>query len=192
MDGRYPPRTVRNRAGPSTEKASAVRPTGRQQEHPPTTRRAARRPACTHPSDMPTTHPRARHDDGFPGGRARLPFHYDPQRFSTEADHDVPEVIDDSPEEEPAGGFFDYFSTESLFVGQPEPEQVRAADDPHAVLGLTPSATWAEITQRHRSLMKQFHPDRHVTSDEPTRAHAEQRVRDVNEAVATLREARRG
>ena len=59
------------------------------------------------------------------------------------------------------------------------------------MLGLSRSASWEEITRRHRSLMKEFHPDRHVGSDEATRAHAEQRVRDVNEAVAMLREQRR-
>ena len=139
---------------------------------------------------MPTTHPRTRPDDGFPGGRARLPFHYDPQRFSTESIEE-PRVIDDSADGETSGGFFDYFSTESLFAGPFEEDPVVESDRPYAVLGLSRSATWAEITQRHRSLMKEFHPDRHVGSDEATRAHAEQRVREVNEAVATLRQERR-
>ena len=138
---------------------------------------------------MTTTHPRTRPDDGFPGGRARLPFHYDPQRFSTEAIEE-PQVIEERPGAE-TGGFFDYFSTESLFAGPAEDDAVVESDRPYAVLGLSRSATWSEITQRHRSLMKQFHPDRHVTSDDATRAHAEQRVREINEAVAALREQRR-
>jgi len=140
--------------------------------------------------EMTTTQPRTRPDDGFPGGRARLPFHYDPQRFSTEVIEE-PRVIDGSTEPEGTGGFFDYFSTESLFSGHSEEDPVVESDRPYAVLGLSRAATWSEITQRHRSLMKQFHPDRHVSSDEATRAHAEQRVRDINEAIATLREQRR-
>lgn len=140
---------------------------------------------------MPTTHPRTRPDDGFPGGRARLPFHYDPRRLSTEVVEE-PQVIDDAPEDDASGGFFDYFSTESLFAGPPDADPVVESDRPYAVLGLSRSATWAEITQRHRSLMKEVHPDRHVASDEATRAHAEQRVREINEAVATLRQERRG
>ena len=137
---------------------------------------------------MTTTHFRTRPDDGFPGGRARLPFHYDPRRFSTELSEERPEVVEPSIEEEPNGGFFDYFSTESLFTGPTEPAELAAADRPYAVLGLERTASWAEITRRHRNLMKEFHPDRHVGSDEATRAHAERRVRDINEAVAMLRE----
>ena len=39
-----------------------------------------------------------------------------------------------------------------------DPDLVQA----FTVLGLTPSATWEEITAVHRNLLKKHHPDRHA------------------------------
>src|SRR3954453_9917538 len=56
--------------------------------------------------------------------------------------------------------FNEYYSTESLFVSTPE--DLFEEDDPYAVLGVPPSATWEQITRAHRALAKRFHPDRLV------------------------------
>lgn len=89
--------------------------------------------------------------------------------------------------------FEEYFSAESLFGASPHPstpapEEIQ--DDEYGVLGLTRSATWSEITRAHRRLVAQLHPDRFVGADEATRAAAERRVRDVNEAFSEIRRQR--
>jgi DnaJ-class molecular chaperone len=63
---------------------------------------------------------------------------------------------------------------------------------PYAALGLTRLATWKEITTAHRRLLSELHPDRHVEADQELRDLAERRVRDVNEAFATIRRQRSG
>ncbi|MEI7887552.1 MAG: J domain-containing protein [Actinomycetes bacterium] len=63
---------------------------------------------------------------------------------------------------------------------------------PYAVLGLTRVATWKEISTAHRRLLSELHPDRHVEADQDLRDLAERRVRDVNEAFATIRRQRSG
>ncbi|CAB4704905.1 MAG: DnaJ domain-containing protein [Actinobacteria bacterium] len=63
---------------------------------------------------------------------------------------------------------------------------------PYAALGLTRLATWKEITTAHRILLSELHPDRHVEADQELRDLAERRVRDVNEAFATIRRQRSG
>ncbi|CAB4530199.1 unannotated protein [freshwater metagenome] len=78
----------------------------------------------------------------------------------------------------------DYMS--GLFA-HPDPDA-----GPYAALGLTRLATWKEITVAHRRLLSELHPDRHVDADQELRDLAERRVRDVNEAFATIRRQRSG
>ena len=127
----------------------------------------------------------------FPGGQVRLP------RLSRPADA-PPEDL--TPEEPPLRrnpnarapekdrGFEAYYSTESLFEATPaEPVDT---EGPYGVLGLRRSATWEQVAKAHRTLVAQLHPDRYVGEDDVVRAAAERRVRDVNEAYATIRRQR--
>jgi hypothetical protein len=126
----------------------------------------------------------------FPGGQPRLP------RLQRPADAPPEDLRNDGPlrrnpeERSPAKdrGFEAYYSTESLFQ-PPSPEPV-ANEGPYAVLGLTRSASWDEVSKAHRRLVSQLHPDRYVGEDDVVREAAERRVRDVNEAYATIRRQR--
>jgi curved DNA-binding protein CbpA len=64
------------------------------------------------------------------------------------------------------------------------------AEGPYAVLGLTRTATWEEVSKAHRTLVAQLHPDRYVGAEDTVREAAEERVRVVNEAYATIRRQR--
>ncbi len=66
------------------------------------------------------------------------------------------------------------------------------AAGPYAALGLSRLATWKEITTAHRRLLSELHPDRHVEAAQELQDLAERRVRDVNEAFATIRRQRSG
>lgn len=70
----------------------------------------------------------------------------------------------------------------------PPPADVPAADesDYYAVLGLSPDASAGEITRAYRRLAKEWHPDRYLLSPLDVRASAEQRMRALNRAYATL------
>ncbi len=57
----------------------------------------------------------------------------------------------------------------------------------YATLGVRPGATLEELRQRHRQLVKTWHPDRWAT-DPAGHAEAAQRMRAANEAYATLLE----
>ncbi len=125
----------------------------------------------------------------FPGGQVRLP------RLSRPSDA-PPEDLSDEPlrrdpdERDPQRdrGFEAYYSTESLFEA-PSPD-VSTANGPYGILGLTRAASWEQVAKAHRKLVSQLHPDRFVGADEPVREAAERRVRDVNEAYATIRRQR--
>ncbi len=126
----------------------------------------------------------------FPGGAARLP------RLNRPSD-EVPEFVaplrqhaeERYPEKD--RGFEAYYSTDSLFSSSPEPEELTAeSEGPYAVLGLTRSASWEDVSKSHRRLVAQLHPDRYVREDAQVRAAAEKRVRDVNEAFAAIRRER--
>jgi curved DNA-binding protein CbpA len=58
------------------------------------------------------------------------------------------------------------------------------------VLGLRRSASWEDISRAHRKLVSKLHPDRYVGAEDDVREAAERRVRDVNEAYATIRRER--
>lgn len=125
----------------------------------------------------------------FPGGQVRLPRLRRPSGAPPEDLRDDEPIRRNPDERSPHKdrGFEAYYSTESLFdQRQPEP----AAEGPYAVLGLSRSASWEQVTKAHRTLVAQLHPDRYVGADDVVRAAAERRVRDVNEAYATIRRQR--
>lgn len=88
-------------------------------------------------------------------------------------------------------GFGQYYSSDSLFDGSRETDVTSTTSDgPYAVLGLTRQASWEQIRRAHRALVSALHPDRFVGESPEVIAHAEQRVRDVNEAFAEIRRQR--
>ncbi|MCB1256504.1 MAG: J domain-containing protein [Microthrixaceae bacterium] len=89
--------------------------------------------------------------------------------------------------------FGQYYSSDSLFDTSRETDVTSTTSDgPYAVLGLTRQASWEQIRRAHRSLVSTLHPDRYVGESPEVIAHAEQRVRDVNEAFAEIRRQRSG
>jgi len=67
----------------------------------------------------------------------------------------------------------------------------RDREDPYAELGLTDSASEAEIDQAYRRLMSQYHPDKVAGAAPELRAQAEQRSRAINAAYDRIRTLRR-
>lgn len=157
---------------------------------------------------MHTTEHAAGDLQNFPGGRVQLPRlsrpagtdefdpgpHPSPPGASASTDSDPTRPSGGSPAQHRAvdGTFADYFSTESLFGASPAPEEEvdEDPDSPYTVLGLNRRASWEDVTRRHRLLVSQLHPDRYVGADDATRAAAEHRVRDVNEAYSRIRRER--
>jgi hypothetical protein len=89
----------------------------------------------------------------------------------------------------PAGGFNSYFTTESLF-DEPEPDDELDAEDPYVVLKVTRDMPWNEIVSAHRSLVKEFHPDRFVDHPAEVVAEAEHEIKRINRAYSELRKLR--
>jgi hypothetical protein len=54
------------------------------------------------------------------------------------------------------------------------------------VLGVSPTATTAEIRRAYVGLARRHHPDFHATADARTRAGSEREMRQINEAWAVL------
>ena len=59
--------------------------------------------------------------------------------------------------------------------------------DPYGVLGVSPKASRAEVTEAYRTMVQIFHPDRHQSSPEAVRAAAEAQMKQLNEAYAIVR-----
>jgi DnaJ like chaperone protein len=66
-----------------------------------------------------------------------------------------------------------------------------APDDPHAVLGVAPGASEAEIRTAYRRLARDHHPDRHMAEGTPPEfiRVAEARMASINAAYAALTKA---
>ena len=60
------------------------------------------------------------------------------------------------------------------------------AGAPYTVLGLQPTASWAEIVTAHRDMARLHHPDRLVGRSEDERAAGEDRIRVINAAYQEL------
>ena len=73
--------------------------------------------------------------------------------------------------------------------------RLREADqfDPHAILGVTASATWDEIKAAYHACAKVYHPDRYNTAELPSevRDYLASMSRRVNAAFAALEEPHR-
>lgn len=67
-----------------------------------------------------------------------------------------------------------------------------ALDDAYAALGVTPSATDAQVKQAYRRLISQNHPDKLAGKGLPEsmRQMAEERTREINTAYEMIKEAR--
>jgi hypothetical protein len=63
--------------------------------------------------------------------------------------------------------------------------------DPYEVLGVARDATAAEVRRAYVERARRFHPDHHLGSSATTRAEAERRMREVNDAWAVLRDPER-
>jgi DnaJ like chaperone protein len=65
-------------------------------------------------------------------------------------------------------------------------------DDPYAMLGLLPGASLEEVRAAYRSLVKTYHPDRHMADGTPPEfiRVAEHRMAAINAAYATIAKAR--
>ena len=61
--------------------------------------------------------------------------------------------------------------------------------DPYAVLGVAPGATFEQVRQAWRARITQYHPDKVAHLAPEFRALAEQKTRELNEAVAALAKA---
>ena len=73
---------------------------------------------------------------------------------------------------------------------RPKPPPVRVVEEdptaPHKILGVSRSASLAEIKVAYRRQIKQCHPDRFATLNKDWQQMAEQRAKVVNEAYAIL------
>lgn len=65
---------------------------------------------------------------------------------------------------------------------------VAGATDPYSVLGVKPSAALEEVKAAYRSLVKTYHPDRHIAAGMPIEfiKVAEQRLAAINEAYHAI------
>ncbi|MFN8050889.1 MAG: J domain-containing protein [Acidimicrobiales bacterium] len=126
----------------------------------------------------------------FPGGNVRLP------KLKAEDRAEQPRIdvvgtafigggtatLVDEPE---PSGFTGYFTYESLFE---EPEPVNGeGDDPYDVLKVSRDDDWQTIVSAHRSLVKEFHPDRFVDHPADVVAAAEDEIKRINLAYSELR-----
>jgi DnaJ like chaperone protein len=79
-----------------------------------------------------------------------------------------------------------------LRTGTAGPAPQNRLEDAYAALGLTPSATDAQIKQAYRRLMSQNHPDKLAGKGLPEsmREMAEERTREISTAYSVIKEAR--
>ena len=80
--------------------------------------------------------------------------------------------------------------TQSADIPEPEPQTV-PVDEPHKlspseILGIPPTATFAQIKMAYRSRIKECHPDRFASMDEHSRSLAEEWTKSLNGAYEFL------
>jgi len=135
----------------------------------------------------------------FPGGRVRLPRLDAHQRnqqteinvVSTAFFRGPTTVIEDEPPVR--SGFSEYFSYESLFDGGDAATVEEELDaTAYRVLNVSPTADWPTIVASHRSLVKQFHPDRFANHPPGVIAEAEAEIKRINIAYSELRSTHPG
>lgn len=95
-------------------------------------------------------------------------------------------------------GELEYLSVVANRLGFDEPAYARirarhiaSADDPYTVLGVTPGASLAEVRAAYRTLVKAYHPDRHMAAGTPPEflRVAEARMAAINDAYAMVAKA---
>lgn len=104
------------------------------------------------------------------------------------------------PADEPATGFQDYWSAESLFeeqaratpppTGEPADGELPGGmdlDAAHLVLQVQVGVDWEDVTKAHRTLAKLYHPDRLVEWSPDAQELGRRRMAEINEAYGTLR-----
>ncbi len=64
------------------------------------------------------------------------------------------------------------------------------AGDPYVVLGVSSSASDAEIEQAYRRMISEYHPDRVSNAAKEIRALAEKRAREINGAYEEIKRLR--
>ena len=134
----------------------------------------------------------------FPGGRVRLPrLNAQDRAHQTEIN-----VVDTAffrgpttviEQEPPArSGFSEYFSYESLFDGGNDTPIEEIDDRAYRVLKVQRTDDWPTIVASHRSLVKQFHPDRFAGHPPEVIAEAEAEIKRINSAYTELRASHPG
>ncbi|MEN4902046.1 DnaJ domain-containing protein [Luteimonas sp. TWI1416] len=88
----------------------------------------------------------------------------------------------------PAGGVIGLVIGHAFDAGWLAPRRQKD----HAVFGLAPDATQAQIDQAYRRLISQYHPDRVAGAAPELRAQAEARAAELNAAYDRLRRGRDG
>ena len=91
------------------------------------------------------------------------------------------------------GHLFDMGVFSGRFKPKPErppPPVTPAADDPHAILGIAPTASNEELEQAYRRLMSEYHPDRVAHAAKEIREMADRRTREINQAYDSIRRER--
>ena len=121
-------------------------------------------------------------------------------RRSRRPTDDDADRTDGEPTDPVYARFTDYSPNESLFFhpagnrGTAEPDRDVGDDQPltpHALLRVTPDASWQQIKAAHRSLLAELHPDRFVTATQAERDRAAEQLAEVNLAFHTLDKERR-
>lgn len=130
----------------------------------------------------------------FPGGRVRLPRLNPDERAAEPQIHMVGTAFlgggATTVTEEAPTGFTGYFTYESLFNEPTEGDADFEDEDPYHVLKVEPGADWATVVSAHRSLVKEFHPDRFVDHPAEVVAQAEVEIKRINRAYSELNKQR--
>lgn len=131
----------------------------------------------------------------FPGGKVRLPRLNEDRSAGPQIDMvdtafiggGTATVVEETP-----SGFTGYYTYESLFNEPTEGDRDFEGEDPYQVLKVDPTADWSAIVAAHRSLVKEFHPDRFVDHPADVLAQAEVEIKRINRAYGELRQLRQG
>ena len=75
--------------------------------------------------------------------------------------------------------------------GAPGPATAPGAADPYVVLGIRPGCSDEELTRAYHTLVKQWHPDQLEGMAAELRAHANQKLAEINQAFDLIRRSRR-
>ena len=62
----------------------------------------------------------------------------------------------------------------------------RNAPDAYNILGISRSATNAEVKQAYRNMAKKYHPDKVITDDEAIKKGAEEKFKQVQQAYEQI------